>query len=156
MSIDAHDNHYRNFTESQFFSFSNFINAGHYFPQIMQFISVMILIFNGRTSWSDIIIYNIVSGVAFSLIWFLGRLYKAPGLSFISCLIGGNFFRLFLHFIVIALVAFFVVKNWKVLLFCAIGGAITELIKSILFANLSNAKYHDEIVRYVSAFKYKQ
>lgn len=156
MSIDSYDNHYCNFTDSQFLSFNNFINAGLYFPQIMQFIVTILVILNGSTSSSDIILCNLISGILFTLIWFLGRCYKISALSFMSCLIGGNFFRFFLHFLVIAFIAFFVVKDWKVLLICIIGGIITFFIKSILFTYLSNAKYHDEIVRYVSAFKSKQ
>lgn len=155
MSIDSYDNHYCNFTESQFLSFNNFINAGLYFPQIMQFVAVIVAILNGRTSWKEILLCNLISGIVFMLTWFWGRLYKIPGLSFISCLLGGNIFRFFLHFIPIAVIAFFVVKDWKVLLFCAIGGIITTIVKTILFARLSNDKYNDEVVRYVSGFKYK-
>lgn len=156
MSVDSYDNHYCNFTDSQFLSFNNFINAGLYFPQIVQFVAVMVSILNGRTSWSDIILCNLLSGTVFMLTWFWGRLYIIPGLAFVSCLIGGNFFRFFLHFIIIAVIAFFVVKDWKVLLFCAIGGIITTIVKTILYACLANVKYNDEVVRYVSGFKYKQ
>ncbi len=156
MSTALYDDYFSTFTESQYFSFNNFINSGFYFPQIMQFISVLITILNGKTRWSDIIICNIISGIAFTLIWFFCRLYKVPGLSFICCLIGGNIFRFFLHFIPIAIIAFFVIKDWKVLLFCAIGGFITAILKAILFPRLSNIKYHNEIVNYVAKFKYKQ
>lgn len=156
MSIDMHDNYYSNFTESQHFSFSNFINAGQYFPQIMQFAMVMSSILNQRTSALDIILCNVASGVVYTLLWFLCRFYKIPGLSFLSSFLGSLFFRLFLHFIPIAVVAFWVVKDWKVLLFCVIGGVITQLIKSVLFANLSTVKYHNEVVGYVAGFKYKQ
>ena len=156
MSVEAHDNHFRYFTESQYFSFSNFINAGLYYPQIMQYIAVIAAILNGRTSWSDILLCNLISGIVFTLTWFWGHLYKIPALSFVICLIGSYFFRFFLHYIVIAVIAFFVVKDWKVLLFCAICGIITSIIKTILSTLLSNVKYHDEVVRYVSGFKYKQ
>lgn len=156
MSVDSYDNHYCSFTESQFFSFSNFINAGHYFPQIMQFIAVTAAILNGKTSWIEIILCNLFSGIIFTLIWFWGHCYKIPALSFASCLIGGNVFRFFLHFVAIAIIAFFVAKDWKILFFCAIGGIITSVVKAILFSHLSNIKYNDEVVRFVSSFKYKQ
>lgn len=155
MSVDCHDNLYCNFTESQLFSFNTFINAGLYFPQIMQFAAVIVAILNGKTSWSDILLCNLISGVVFTLAWFWGRLYKIPGLSFVSCLIGGNIFRFFLHFIAIGIIAFFVVKDWKVLLFCAIGGIIAYIVRIMFFAHLSNVKYNDEVVRYVSRFRYK-
>lgn len=156
MSIDLHDNYYCNFSESQLFSFNNFINAGSYFPQILQFIAVIVAILNGKTSWIDIILCNLFSGVIFTLLWFWVRLYKIPALSFASCLIGGNIFRFFLHFVAIAAIAFFVVKDWKVLLFCAIGGIITSVVKTVLFATMSNVKYHDEVVRYVSSLNCKR
>lgn len=156
MSIDSHDNYFRYFSESQFFSFSNFINAGLYFPQIMQFIVVITAILNGKTQWYDILFINLLSGIFFTLVWFIGKFYRIPALSFLSCLLGGNIFRLFLHFIIIAVIAFFVVHDWKVFLFCIIGGAVTLIVKTTLFARLSNYKYHDEIIQYVASFNLKQ
>lgn len=156
MSIDAYDNHYCNFTESQFFSFSNFIHAGIYFPRLMQFIMVMVVIFKGNTGWNDILLSNIINGIAFTLMWYWCRTYKIPAISFIACLLGKYFFRFFLHYIVFAAVAFFVIKDWKVLLFCAIGEIITSIIKTLMSSFLESVKYNDEVVRYVSGFKYKQ
>ena len=155
MSIAIYDNCYSNFTESQYFSLSNFINAGLYFPQIMQFIFVLKVILHGEATFGDILLTNIVAGTFFTLLWFWGRFYKIPGIAFLSCMIGGNFFIFFLHFVVIAFIAFFVVKDWKILLFCAIGGIITSIIKTILFGHLSSVKYHNEVVRYISAFRHK-
>lgn len=156
MSVDAHDNHYLNFTESQYFSFSNCINGGLYFPQIMQFIFVLFALFNGCTDWWNIILCNILCGVFFTLAWFWLRLYYVPGLALISCLIGGNIFRFFLHFVAIAIIAFFVLKNWVILLACVAGGLITTIIKTILYSVFSTAKYNDRIVKYISSFEYKE
>lgn len=154
MSVDVYDEQYLGFSASQDFSFNNHINAGLYFPQICQFIAVMIAICNAQTSFSEILYWNL-SGILFMLAWFWLRLHKLPGLAFLCCLLGGNIFRFFLHFIPIACVAFFVAKDWKVLLFCVIGGVITNLIKTFLFAKLSSVSYNDEIVRYISCYRYK-
>lgn len=156
ISVDSYDNHYCNFTESQFLSFNNFINAGLYYPQIVQYVAVIVAILNGRTSFKEILLCNLIGGIVFTLTWFWGHLYTIPALAFVSCLIGSCFFRFFLHYIVIAVIAFFVVKDWKVLLFCAISGIITSIIKTLLSARLSTVKYHDRVVRYVSGFKHKQ
>ena len=121
----------------------------------MQYILVIGAILNGKTSFRDILLCNLISGLFFTLEWFWIRFYKIPGLSFITCFIGSYFFRFFLHYIVIAVIAFFVVDDWKVLLFCAISGIITSIIKTILSARLSSVKYHDEVVKYVANFKYK-
>lgn len=155
ISIDTYDDYYCNFTESQYYSLSHFISAGTYFPQIIQFALVLSIILGGKTSGYDIIHANVISGVTFTLLRFLLRFYKIPGLAFIAHLIGSVFFRNYLHFVAIAIISFFVVKDWKVLLFCAIGGAITIIIKIILYALLSNTKYNDSVVKYVSAFRYK-
>ncbi len=156
MSSNLYENIYCDFTESQEFSFNNFINAGLYFPQIMQFVFVLLAILNGKTGLGDIMLVSVFGGAAFTFVWFSIKLYKVPMLASISCLIGGNLFRIYLHYIAIAAVAFFVVKDWKVLLFCAIGGLVAYLVKSVLFMVLSTAKYNDGIVRYVSGFGYKR
>ena len=145
---------YCNFNENQWFSFNNFMNAGLYFPQIAQFIMVLIAILNGKTSWSDIILCNLVAGAGYTLIWYVFKFYKIPGLSFISCFLGGNIFRFFIHFIPLGIIALFVLKDWKVLLFCAIGGLITSIVKTILYGFLATTKYNDNVARYVSKFKY--
>lgn len=144
---------YCNFEETKYFSFSNIINSGLYFPQIMQFISVMIGICKGYTSFKDIFLCNLLSGVFYTIIWFLLRLYKIPGINFISCFIGGNIFRYFLHFVAIAIVALAVIGDWKIIIFCLIGGFVTSLISSFLFVKFSTVKYNDEVAIYVSKFK---
>lgn len=147
---------YDNFTESQWFSFNNFINAGLYFPQIMQFVMVMIAILNGHTSWHDIILCNLVCGVGYILIWYWFKLYTLPALAFLSCLLGGNIFRFYLHFIPIAIISFFVVKDWKVLLFAILGGLLTQIVKTILYGWLATTKYNDKVAIHVSKFRYKK
>lgn len=154
MSVDVYDEQYLGFTASQYFSFNNHINAGLYFPQICQFIAIMVAICSGATSFSEILCWNL-SGILFMLAWFWLRLHKFPGLAFLSCLLGGNIFRLFLHFIPITCVAFFLAKDWRVLLFCIVGGVITSVVKTFLFVKLSRVSYNDEIVRYISRYRFK-
>lgn len=153
MSEKVHDQCYSNFDENKYFSFSNIINSGLYFPQIMQFIIVLIFIFNGKTSFLELFLGNLISGTIFTIIWFKLKMYKIPGLNFISCFIGGNIFRFFLHFIAIGIISLVILKDWKIILFCLIAGFVTTIIKSFLFANLSNVKYNDEVAVYVSNFK---
>lgn len=156
ISTDTYDNHFE-FTPYQLSSFDDKINAGNYFPQIMQFIAVVSVILNGKTSFREILLCNIIFGIGNMLLWFWGRFYKTPLFSFVSCLIGRVFFKFSLHYVVIAVIAFFVVKDWKVLLFCVISGIITYILKLLLFSHfLNKTKYNDEVVRYVSGYKYKQ
>ena len=153
LSEKVHDEIFANYDESKYFSFNNIINSGLYFPQIMQFATVMYYICSGHTSFKEIFLCNLIMGIGYTLLWYICKLYKTPGINFISCLIGGNFFRFFLHFIPIIIVAIFVVKKWEIIIYCVIGGLITQLIKSFLFVRFSNVKYNDEVATYVSKLK---
>lgn len=153
LSIKVLDECLGNFDDTKYFSFNNIINSGLYFPQIMQFICVLLFMINGNTSFIEIFLCNLISGIFFTILWFKGKLYKIPGINYISCFIGGNIFRFFLHFIIIGLVSLFYLKDWKVIIFCLIGGFVTTLIKTFLFAKLSNVKYNDNVAIYVSKFK---
>ena len=153
MSEKVHDECYCNFDEKKYCSFSNIINSGLYFPQIMQFILVLVFMFAKKTSFLELFLCNLISGIIFTIMWFKIKLYKIPGINFISCFIGGNILRFFLHFIVIGIISLFILKDWKIILFCLIGGFVTTIVKSFLFANLSNVKYNDEVAIYVSKFR---
>lgn len=153
LSVKVHDECYRNFDEVKYVSFSNMLNSSQYFPQIVQFIMVMSSICNGHTSFKDIFLCNMFFGVGYTVIWYLLKLYKLPGISFLSCLIGGSIFRLCLHFVVIAIVSLFVIGNWKIILYCAISGFITQFVKSFLASLFATVKYNDEVAIYVSNFR---
>ena len=155
MSTYMYDNCFCEFTESQFLTFNNYINAGSYFPQIMQFFAVLTAMLNGKTSMKDILFSSIGAGVMFTLLWFWVRLYNIPFLSLFVCLIGNSIFRLNLHFVAIVAVALFVVKDWKVILFCLIGAVISSVVRTLLFGRLSSVKYVDSVVKFVSEFRYK-
>ena len=155
LSQSVYDECFCNYNETKWFSFNNFMNAGLYFPQIAQFITVLITILNGKTSWSDIIICNLVAGTGYTIIWYICKLYKIPGLSFVSCFLGGNIFRFFVHFVPLGIISLFVLNDWKILLFCVIGGVITTVVKTILYGVLATTKYNDEVARYVSKFKFR-
>lgn len=153
LSVKVHDECYCNFDKNQYFRFSNIINSGLYFPQIMQFISVLICICNGYTSFVDVFLCNLIFGTGYTVSWYLLKLYKViPGISLISCFIGGNIFRYFLHFVVIGIVALFVIGDWKVILYCLAGGFVTIIVRTILFAKFSTVKYNDEAAIFVSEF----
>lgn len=108
------------------------IIAQGYFPQIVQFIVTMLLINAGERDFLPLLIANLVVGVSLTIVWNCTAIYKIPGLSFLSALIGGNLFRNFIHFIFIAIMSIFYYKCWWLILHCAISGAITQFIKSWL------------------------
>ena len=153
LSQSVYDECYCNFDEPQWFSFNNFMNAGIYFPQIMQFIFVLIAILNGRSNWYEIILCNLIAGGGFTVIWYLFKFYKIPALSFICCFLGGNIFRFFIHLIPLGIISFFVLKDWKIFLFCIIGGVIAHIVSTILYGIFATTKYNDEVAIYVSKFK---
>lgn len=153
LSVKVHDECFRYFDEAKYASFSNMMNSGQYFPQIIQFIMVISCILKGRPSFLDILLCNLIFGAGYTILWYLLKLYKLPGLAFISCLIGATIFRLYLHFIVIAVVSLFTVGNWKIILYCIISGFITQFVKSFLCSTFETVKYSDEVAMYVSKFK---
>lgn len=151
ISEAVYDKYYCNFDENKYFYFNTLINSGLYFPQIMQFICVMVRICNGHVSLGDVFLCNLVSGVAFTFAWYFLKLHKyIPGVCFLSSLIGGNFFRFYLHFVVIAIVSLFVLGDWKIILYCLIGGIVTGIVRPLLAGVLSTVKYNDAAVIFVS------
>ena len=153
MSAAAYQNKYLNFSEPQFYNFISYIHAGLYFPQIMQFIAVTVTLLAGKTSLVDILLINIVNGIAFTVMWFWCRTYKIPMLSFVICVVGKYAFKFFIHYIILAVIIFFVVKDWKVFLYCIIGGIVTHIITNILSSVLSSTKYNDEVVSFAYSLK---
>lgn len=153
LSVKVYDECYCNFDEAKYGTFSNMLNSSQYFPQFVQFVMVMINICKGYTSFKDIFLCNLIFGSGYTVIWYLLKMYKLPGISFISCLIGGSIFRLCLHFVAIAIVSLFVIGDWKIILYCLIGGFITQLVKSFLASSFATVKYNDEVAIYVSNFK---
>ena len=113
----------------------------------------MICICKGNTSFRDVFLCNLFNGTWFTVAWYLLKLYRIPGINFISCFIGGNIFRYFLHFVVIAIVSLFVIGDWKVILYCLAGGFVTNIVRTFLFATFSTVKYNDGVAIYVSKFR---
>ena len=144
---------YCDFDEYKYFAFNNAMNGGFYFPQIMQFIFTMYYIFNGYTGFLDILKSYLIMSCGWTIVWYLLKLYKIPFLSLVSAIVGGNIFRFFLHYIVIAIIAIFMLNKWQIIVFCMIGGFITTIINSFFIARLSNVKYNDEIASYIHKFK---
>lgn len=154
LSEKVYDECYLEFEETKYFSFSNIINSGLYFPQIVQFVYVMIGICKGHTSFKDIFLSSLLTGVFYTIFWFWTKLYKLiPGISFISCFIGSYIFKYFIHFIVIVIVSLATMNDWKIIVYCLITGCVTSIIRSFLFVKLSTVKYNDEVAIYVSKFK---
>ena len=154
LSEKVYDECYLNFDEPKYYIFSNMISSGQYFPQIMQSIFIIISIFKGHTSFKDVFLCSLLSSVFFTLLWFLFKLYKTPGINSICCLLGGTVFK-FLPLVVIAIASLAVIGDWKIIIFYLISSFVTIIVWSILFAKLSNVKYNDEVAIYVSKFKTK-
>lgn len=153
LSEAVYEDLYLNFTEMQYLCFNEKINAGSYFPEIAQFISVLVFILRGENDWFNIACCSVVNGIFFSVLWFWIRLYKIPGLSTISCLIGNFLFGHFLHFIPIALIALLVLHNWKVFLFYVLGSVLASIIRLFLFPCFSNVKYNNKVAKYISSLR---
>ena len=156
LSEDVYKNFYSDFSKWEWLKFNHIINSGIYFPQIMQFILTLTLIIRNDTSFSSVLLYNLVGGIGFTIVWFLLKLYRIPGISFISCLIGGNVFRYYIHFVIIAIVSIFIMEEWIIILFCIVGGVLTQIVKTFLFALFSNSRYNDDVVHHVSMLFIKE
>lgn len=143
---------YLNFDEPKHHIFSNMISSGQYYPQIMQSIFIMVGIFKGQTSFKDVFLCSLLSCVFFTLLWFLFKLYKTPGINSICCLFGGTVFK-YLPFLIIVIASLAIIGDWKIIIFYLISSFVTIIVWSILFAKLSNVKYNDEVAIYVSKFK---
>lgn len=147
MSSNIYENIFLNFNENQEFSFNNFINSGMYFPQIAAYINTIISILKGHYEFTELILVNISSLVFFTAFWYLFKLYKVPGLSFFSCLIGGNFFRYYIHFVPVIIITL-IFKQWKILVSFAIVTLIATIVKLVLTAVFDKQKYNDSVVIY--------
>lgn len=154
VSSSVYDNYFSRFTEYQYFYFNTLMNSALYFPQIIQFIFVMICICSGIPSFGDVFICYLFWGVVPTFAWFFLKLHKfIPGICYVSCLIGGNIFRYQLHYIAIILVSLLVTEDWSVIFYCLAGGIITGIIRSLLVGLLSTVKYNDSAVIFASRFK---
>ena len=131
LSTKVYNEYLLGFNDIQFDLFNNCMNGAQYFPQIIQFIVVMYSVYMGYTSFTDVLLVSLITGGFGCILWHILKLYKIPLLPFVSCLIGQTVFRLFLHFIAIAIVALAVVEDWKIILFCAIAGLITQVYYNI-------------------------
>lgn len=156
VSSDIYAYYYLNFNDYQEFYFNTIMNSGLCFPRLMQFISVMIALFNGFSSFHYLFLLYLASGLFFTLIWHLMKLHKfIPGICSLSCFIVGNLFRYKLHYIPIGLAAWFVIGDWKVILYCIAGSVVSSIIDSLLTGGLTTVKYNDAAVIYASKFMCK-
>ena len=147
---------YSEFSKWEWLRFNHIINSGIYFPQIMQFILTITLIIRNDASFGSVLLYNLVGGIGFTVVWFLLKLYRIPGISFTCCLIGGNVFRYYIHFVIIAIVSIFIMEEWIIILFCIIGGVLTQIVKTFLFALFSNSRYNDDVILHVTMLFIKE
>lgn len=93
ISEDARKACYCNFTEAQVLRFTSIICNGLSFPQIIAFVFSVIAIFYGETSFIDLLLCNLIASVGFTLIWYLIKLYKLPGINFLCSFINSILFH---------------------------------------------------------------
>ena len=152
LSKKAYAECYLDFDEPKYRIFNNIISSGQYYPQIMQSFFAIIGICKGHTSFKNIFLCILLSGVFFTTLWFLFKLYKTPGINSICCFMGGTVFK-FLPIVVITIISLVIIGDWKIILFYLISKIITTIVWSFLFIRFSNVKYNDEVATYVSKFK---
>lgn len=149
MDADLYDEILSNDDEGMTYSMvETYLVAEQYFPQIIQFIIVLIFMFKGYTSFSNILIINLIVGVGLTLLWNNSHMYRIPGLSILSVLLGNYIFRFFLHIVAIGILAFVYFHNWKILLYNVIAGFITQLIKSWFSGYKYTLKHNNDIAEY--------
>jgi len=153
LSQDVYADCFLNFDEAKETIFYAMIQSGHYFPQIMQFIFVMVGLCTGHASFGSVVLFSLLFGTVSMILWFLLKLHMIPGINVLCTVIGGTFFRFKIHWIAIIAVALLFVGDWKVILFYIAASLLTGFIKTILFAKLSNTKYNDSIAVKVSRFR---
>lgn len=153
LSQHVYYEHFSNFDAMQTTIFYSMMESGHYFPQIMQFIFVMIGLCSGYASFADILILNLMFGIGNMILWYLLKLYKIPGINTICDIIGKTLLRVKANWLAIIIVALFIISDWEIIPYSMISAAITSFIKVLMFTWLSNEKYNDKVAYRVSRFK---
>ena len=148
-----HNGHKYQIDEAKETIFYSMMESGHYFPQIMQFVYVMIGICRGNTSFVDILISNLVWGTGYMILWYLLKMYMLPGINTVCSFIGGTIFKFRINWVAIIIAALFVINDWKALLYCIIAAALTSFVKVLMFTWFSNVKYNDKVAFRVSRFR---
>lgn len=117
------------------------IVAGEYFPSIMQVCVTLAMLFNGYTSFVAILSINLITGMLSTLLWNNLSLYKIPGLSFISYIIGNFVIRFFLDCIIVSCF-----DDWRIFGFYLIARFITAIVKIYI---VDAHKLNNKIANYV-------
>ena len=152
LSTSVYADYFLSFNEAQEILFYNFMQSGHYFPQIMQFIFVIIGLCTGYTSFGSILLFSLSFGIVSMILWFLLKLHIIPGINVLCNFFGQILFKFKMHLIVVIILAFSVADDWKVILYYIAASLLTGLITIVLFSKLSTVKYNDRIAIMVSQF----
>lgn len=142
--------YYQNFNSDQLRKFYNAMDGCLYFPQIMQFIMVLRCFELGSLDFQTILLTCLWYGAVYTLLWYLFRLDKVPGLARVCCTLGKYGFRFCLHYLVLAGLAIFYFGDWRIILYCAGSGWITGFVNACLSARLSTTAYADRVVMDIS------
>ena len=143
-----------NFTPYQEFYFGTAIKSGLFFPQILQFIFVMICVCRNFPTFGEVFLCNLYWCIFGTFAWYLLKLHKfLPGVCTISCFFGEIIFKFKLHYIAIILVSLLVAEDYLIIFYCLASGFIAGLVRFLLVSLLSTVRYNDDVAIYASRFK---
>lgn len=125
-----------------------YIHSEQYFPQLIQFIFVLVYMLNGYHSFIQILLLNLIVGIIATLLWNKTKLYRIPGVALLSEVLGIYIFNRFLHILAIALLSIFHFKNIWIIIYCIISGIITQIIKTLISSHKSMLKHNNDIAIY--------
>lgn len=153
LSQNIYVTHFLNFDDAKEAIFFCMMECGHYFPHVIQSVFVLSMMCNGRSSFVDVFLGSLISGTCSMILWFALKMYRLPGFNTICSAIGEFVSKTKLNWVALLIIAFFVVKDWKAILYYILGSVVTSLVKVLLFTKLSCTKYNDEIAVKVSRFR---
>lgn len=125
------------------------IMSGEFFPQIIRFIAILLLLFNNTFEFTSILYTDVCVGILSTVLWFIVPLYKIPGVSCVLVMLGQTVFRYCLHIVLIVILSLTIFSNWKIILFCLISGFIYYILSSCIFGYLFSSKRNNNIARFV-------
>ena len=154
LSRNVYCNVYLEFDEWKESFFGMMIHNGVVFPTIIQYIYVIFSLCTGHTSFRDIMLITISSGVFYMLMWYLIKMHRWP-INSICFVIEHIILKFRLQWIPIILISLAVVRDWKTILYCVIAAIISCALRMIMFMLLSNVRYNNKVAIYVSKMRNK-
>lgn len=128
--------------------FERAVMAREFFPQINRYIATIVVLFMGYTDVLPIFLANLITGVLSAVIWNYSSLFKVKALSSIYCLLGQTVFRLCIHILIMAALAFFAFHDWKILLYAVLAGILAGLVEARLCGYRQTAEQNNSMAMF--------